>query len=55
MNYEWTDDLAGSGTLKILYSDINKFITDVLIVYNITFIKINLKFKRKLIINYIKN
>ena len=55
VNHEWTENLATPGTLKILYSDTDEFITDVLMIYNTTFIKVNLKFKRKLIINYIKN
>ena len=55
MNYKWINDLTASGILKILYSDINKFITNVLMIYNIILIKIDLKFKKKLIINYIKN
>ena len=55
MNHEWTKDLAAPGTLEVLCSDTDEFITNVSIIYNIIFIKINLRFKRKLIINYIKN
>ena len=55
VNHEWTENLTASDTLKILYSDTDEFIINILIIYNIIFIKINLRFKRKLIIDYIKN
>ena len=55
MNYEWIDNSAASDILNILYFNTNKFVVNVLMIYNTIFIKINLKFKRKLIINYIKN
>ena len=55
VNHKWTENSAAFGTLKILYSDTDEFITDVLIIYNITLVEIDLKFKRKLIIDYIKN
>ena len=55
MNHEWTENPAAPGTLKVLCSDTDEFITDASIAYNITLIKIDLRFKRKLIIDYIKN
>ena len=55
MNHKWTDNSAIPNTLNMLYSDINEFIVNASMIYNTTFIKINSKFKRKLIINYIKN
>ena len=55
MNHEWTDDSAASGTLNILYSNINEFVINASMVYNTTLIKIDSRFKRKLIIDYIKN
>ena len=55
INHKWTENLTVFDTLKILYFNTDEFITDVLIIYNITFVEIDLKFKRKLIIDYIKN
>ena len=55
MDHEWTDDPAGPSTLKVLYSDTDEFIINALMIYNITLIEINPKFKRKLIIDYIKD
>ena len=55
VNYEWIENSAASGTLKVLYFDTDEFITDAPMIYNIIFIEVDLKFKRKLIIDYIKN
>ena len=55
MNHEWTDNPAAPGTLNMLCSDTNEFIINASITYNTTLIEIDSRFKRKLIIDYIKN
>ena len=55
MNYKCINDLTAFNILKVLYSNTDEFITDILIIYNIIFIEIDLRFKKKLIINYIKD
>ena len=55
VNHKWTENLTAPDTLEVLYSDTDEFITDTLTVYNITLIKVDSRFKRKLIIDYIKD
>ena len=55
VDHKWTENPAAPDTLEVLYSDTDEFITNALIIYNTTLIKINSRFKRKLIIDYIKN
>ena len=55
VNHEWTEDSAAPGTLKVLCSDTDEFITDILMIYNTTLIEVDPRFKRKLIIDYIKD
>ena len=55
MDHKWTDNPAAPSILNVLYSDTNKFVIDTSMTYNITFVKIDSKFKRKLIIDYIKD
>ena len=55
VDHEWTEDPAVPGTLKVLCSDTDEFITDASMIYNTILIKVDPRFKRKLIIDYIKN
>ena len=55
VDHKWTENLAAPGTLEVLYSDTDEFITDTSIIYNIILVEVDPKFKKKLIIDYIKN
>ena len=55
MDHKWTDNSAASDILNMLCFDINEFVIDASMIYNTTLIKIDSRFKRKLIIDYIKN
>ena len=55
VDHEWTEDPAAPGTLEVLCSDTDEFITDASMTYNIIFVEIDPRFKRKLIIDYIKD